>query len=109
MIIRNVSKEDIPDIIKIHMLSFSNFFLTSLGKYFLSVYYSSYLKLNNSVCLCADIGGNIVGFAFGAINSNGFNRKLIINNFFKYLPVFIVILFRNPINIIRLYKNATKY
>jgi len=108
MIIRNIEKKDISKIVSIHLASFSNFFLTSLGPNFLRVYYSSYLKLDCSVCLCAEIDGEIVGFVFGTLKPDGFNRKLFVNNFFSFTGVLIKILLRNRKSIIRIFRNANK-
>lgn len=108
MIIRNVEKKDISKIVNVHLASFSNFFLTSLGSKFLKVYYSSYLKIDSSICICAEIDGELIGFAFGTLEPNGFNRKLFIKNFFPFFIVLISIFLKKPASIIRILKNYNK-
>ena len=40
--------------------------------------------------------------------SRGFNKRLIKNNFFPFVKAGLILLFKKPFSLIRLYKNVTK-
>lgn len=109
MNVRPVMEEDIPDIIKIHVSSFKDFFLTSLGDEFLKIYYKAYIKNPNALLLCIeDDSRNVVGFAAAAIDSVGFNKKLILYSPLAFLFISIKLILSRPRALLRLLKNFTK-
>ena len=97
-------------IAKIHLKSFPDFFLTSLGYSFLKTYYKSCSKSNEAISICAidNETKKIVGFAVGCLNSKGFNKKLICSNLGPYIYQTTVLLFTKPLALIRLIKNLRK-
>lgn len=104
----NVSDSD--QIAKIHLKSFPNFFLTTLGHSFLKTYYRSCAKSKEAISICAIDQDNkkLLGFAVGCYNSAGFNKRLIFSNLLEYSYQTIFLLFTKPIALIRLYKNLAK-
>ena len=107
----NVSKatlNDINGIVKIHQDAFKNFFLTSLGKEFLKLYYSTFVDSKAGVVYCAKKGDNVVGFSATSYVSHGFNSKLIKGNLFQYGIMAIKLLFKHPQSLLRLAKNLNK-
>ena len=97
------------EIASIHLKTFENFFLTSLGKSFLKTYYKSCIKLEGAISICAvDEENTVVGFCFGSLSSVGFHKKLILNNILAFTIQFISVLFSKPRAIIRLVKNLKK-
>ena len=74
---------DSSQIAKIHLKSFPNFFLTTLGYSFLKTYYITCAKSKEAILICAinNETKKIIGFAVGCLNSKGFNKKLIYSNF----------------------------
>jgi len=102
-------KQNIESIAEIHIAAFHGFFLTSLGKGFLKLYYSCGLKSKESIFLCAlDEGGGIAGFCFGTKLSNGFHKRLIINNLFSFALFGIKLFLSRPKAILRLMVNLEK-
>jgi len=97
-------------IAEIHLKSFPNFFLTSLGYSFLKTYYKSCSKSKEAISICAIDNENkkILGFAVGCINSKGFNKKIIYSNLGAYFYQTIILLFTRPLALIRLFKNFGK-
>lgn len=97
-------------IAKIHLKSFPNFFLTTLGYSFLKTYYNSCAKSKEAISICAiDFESNkILGFSVGCLNSKGFNKKLIYSNFGAYFYHTVILLFTKPIALVRLFKNLRK-
>ena len=97
-------------IAKIHLKSFPNFFLTTLGYSFLKTYYRSCAKSKEAISICAidQDDKKLLGFAVGCLNSKGFNKRLIFSNSLEYSYRAILLLFTKPIALIRLYKNLAK-
>jgi GNAT superfamily N-acetyltransferase len=102
IIINKLDESDINDVVILHLNSFNGFFLTSLGKPFLIVFYKSILLSDNGICIGAFSEKKLIGFAIGTKNNTGFYMSLIKKNFllmtYKALPKLIF----NPSNIKRL-------
>lgn len=111
MIIYRKSKiSDSNQIAKIHLKSFPNFFLTTLGYPFLKTYYRSCAKSKGAISICAinQDDKKLLGFAVGCFNSAGFNKRLIFSNSLEYSYRAILLLFTKPMALTRLYKNLSK-
>lgn len=106
---REAQINEAENIAIIHLKTFKNFFLSTLGKGFLTVYYKSCIKSKNAISICAlDDNNNIIGFCFGAYESKGFHKNLILNNFITFTIQALKIIFSNSKAIIRLFKNLNK-
>ena len=101
---------DSNQISKIHLKSFPNFFLTTLGYSFLKTYYRSCAKSKEAISICAidQDDKKLLGFAVGCFNSAGFNKRLIFSNSLEYTYRAILLFLTKPIALIRLYKNLAK-
>lgn len=108
IIIRKAMAEDVDGIVTIHQQAFPDFFLTSLGGRFLRLYYSCMCKSDEAVTLCAEVDGEIKGFATSSYYSHGFNTSLIKKNLFKFGIMGIELLFTKPKAILRLAINLDK-
>lgn len=106
--IRLASLNDVEDIVTIHQAAFDSFFLTSLGKHFLTSYYSAFIKSDKGVVYCAEKEGNIVGFSACSYISKGFNSNLIKKNLFGFGFETIRLVFTRPKAIVRLVRNLNK-
>ena len=96
MIIRVATTKDVPQIVNIHINAFEGFFLTTLGRSFLSFYYTA----------VAD--NEIYGFAAATKQCKGYNSNLIKTNFISFIGLAIKLLFTKPSALIRLAKNISK-
>jgi ribosomal protein S18 acetylase RimI-like enzyme len=106
---RKPSISEVEEIAIVHLKTFKNFFLSTLGKSFLITYYKSCIQYKEAVSLCAvDENSTIVGFCFGSLSAIGFHKKLILNNMIPFALQSIRILFSKPKAIIRLSKNLKK-
>ena len=107
---RKSKVSDSNQIAKIHLKSFPNFFLTTLGYSFLKTYYTSCAKSKEAISICAinNETKKILGFAVGCLNSKGFNKKLIYSNLGAYFYQTLILLFTKPVALIRLFKNLGK-
>lgn len=108
MIVRKAKISDVDGIVSIHKNAFKGFFLTSLGDSFLSVYYSCFIKSNETVILCAEEDGKLLGFSAATKVCKGFNGRMIKENALKFMMVGLRLLFTNPPALVRLVKNFTK-
>ena len=72
---RKSKVSDSNQIAKIHLKSFPNFFLTTLGYSFLKTYYRSCAKSKEAISICAinQDDKKLLGFAVGCLNL----RKLV--------------------------------
>ena len=107
---RKSKVSDSNEIAKIHLKSFPNFFLSTLGYSFLKTYYRSCAKSKEAISICAikEDDKKLIGFAVGCSNSAGFNKKLIFSNLLEYSYRSIILLFTKPMALIRLSKNLAK-
>jgi ribosomal protein S18 acetylase RimI-like enzyme len=107
---RKAEISDSNQIAKMHMKSFPNFFLTTLGYSFLKTYYRTCAKSGEAISICAidQVDKKLLGFAVGCYNSRGFNNSLIFSNLLEYSYRAIILLFTKPIALVRLYKNLAK-
>lgn len=108
IIIRKASLRDVDSIVNIHQAAFKDFFLTSLGTSFLSLYYSAFINSYNGVVYCAVKGESIVGFSAASYMSKGFNSLLIKQNLMKIGVEGVRLMFSKPQALVRLAKNMNK-
>lgn len=107
MIIRRANKRDISKIVDIHLNRFANFFLTSLGAFFLKSFYKAFLK-SPGILLVLEDDSRIQGFAAGSYINQGFFKKILFNNLFEFFISGIYIFFTNPIALKRIASNVNK-
>lgn len=106
---RMVEKEDIWDIVDVHIDSFPKYFLTEMGRAFLKTYYRSYLFHDSFIAICVeDSRGVICGFCFGTTKSSGYSRRLIIGSIFSYAVLGVLLLATKPISLYHIYRNFSK-
>lgn len=101
--IKSLKIEDVKTISIIHQIAFKNFFLTSLGSYFLKKFYASIFRSKDGIAIGAFNNDNeLVGFAIGAKTKNGFYKSLLKNNFIPLLFSAVFNLLTQPHKIKRL-------
>lgn len=108
MIIRVATTEDVPQIVKIHMNAFEGFFLTTLGRSFLSFYYKAFVNSKDGIVLCAVADNEVYGFAAATKQCKGYNSNLIRTNLMSFVGLAIKLLFTRPSALVRLAKNISK-
>lgn len=109
MVYRTVKTSESEILTQIHILAYKDFFLTTLGKRFLNLYYFSSLNSTESISICAvDENDQIIGFSIGCIQAKGYHKRLILQNFLQFLFQGICILFSKPVAFWRLALNIEK-
>ncbi|MHA8072238.1 GNAT family N-acetyltransferase [Aquirufa ecclesiirivi] len=109
MIIKKLEILDVSSIAELHLRAFSNFFLTSLGKFFLCTFYSAILNDSQSISLGLFENNVLIGFAIGSKRNKSFYKNLIRNNFFKLSLSAFIPFISNPGNIFKLISSLTSF
>lgn len=107
--VSKIKKEEVTQIVDLHLESFPSFFLTSLGNKFLVIFYNA--CLNNQHCVSVKVVDEkqmIVGFAIGTDVSNGFYKQIILSELLSFINISFGILFSRPKALFRLIKNLQK-
>ena len=100
---RRLNTIDIESIVDLHYDSFKEFFLTSLGKPFLKIFYNTVISHGDGFGFGAfDNDGNLIGFAIGTNNSSGFYSSILKKNSLKMIYASFSKLAFNPGNVKRL-------
>ena len=74
IVYRKSRVSDSDQIAIIHLKSLPNFFLTTLGYFFLKNFYKTCIKSNEIISICAidDLTNKLVRFSIGSLNSKEF-------------------------------------
>lgn len=109
MIIREAKKNDLYNIIDVHIKAFPRFFMTQLGKKFLWEYYFTVLMYNSNIFLVAidENENKILGFVAGFLNPSSFYSFLKKRRIRLGLAIFLGIL-KSPKLIMRVIQNYRK-
>jgi GNAT superfamily N-acetyltransferase len=94
--IKSLTSKDFKQIAKIHFNAFPNFFLTSFGKKFLKIFYQGILESEDGYGLGYFANNDLLGFAIGTSNPNGFYKRLAQKNFFSLTIAAIPSFLLNP-------------
>lgn len=105
--IRAMYLEDIPVVVSIHLQSFQNFFLSSLGRAFLRELYTAIFNDHSGISFVACVDGQIYGFVAGTDHPSGFYRRLIKQRWWRFGFASILPVLRQPAIIPRLLRAFT--
>ena len=109
MRIHPANETDYSQMTVVHARAFPGYFLTSLGKDFLSTYYKAVLRSEKAIAVCAvDEFENIIGFASGSIESSNFHRNLFNSNRLSFLLAVVKSALGKPSVFYRLAMNLEK-
>jgi ribosomal protein S18 acetylase RimI-like enzyme len=84
IMVRPARAEDLDTIVDVHVRAFRGFFLTTLGRRFLSELYRGFLESVDGRLLVAEIDGGIAGFAAGTLAPDRFFRTLLFSRWFAF-------------------------
>lgn len=102
--IRPMNEYDVVRVVDIHMSAFPGFFLSYLGRQFLTTYYKSLLQYTNHIARVYDDHGHISGFIVGTTDPSTFYSHLIRKNLFQFFTASLWAAIKKPIIIIRLFR-----
>lgn len=108
-LIRNMEKNDLDDVVQIHIRAFPDFFITSLGKGFINELYKDFLIDKYSICKVVEKDNLIKGFVVGTIKPVLSFRKMFFQKGLILLIHSLKVLFVNPGLLLRKLLYAIKY
>jgi len=109
MIVREAIPGDCITLVEIHLKSFNDFFLSSLGKGFLETFYKACIKNPGAISIvCTTEEGLSMGFALASVKSKGFYRNILVGSLFAFSLEAIRLLFSKPRALLRLALNLSK-
>lgn len=104
-----MQKNDIVNVVDIHLQSFQGFFLSTLGSQFLNELYSGILIDENGIALVArQENGQVIGFVAGTSHPNQFYKRLLIKRWWAFAIAAIPSLLKNPRIFMRLMRAFQK-
>lgn len=77
MPVRPMDARDVPAVVRIHLESFSGFFLSFLGPKFLALFYEGVRTHAQGLALVSESPEGIDGFVVGVTDQSGFYRRLV--------------------------------
>ena len=103
---RNPSIEDANQLARIHLTSFPNFFLSSLGLKFLESFYRCIIISPECIGTVLCIDNKVNGFAIGNAKNQGFYKELIKRHFFELCFAGFSEIIKSPTKIIKMIKSV---
>ena len=105
MIVKKLELCHAKKIAILHDNAFPNFFLTTLGKPFLAVFYKSIIRHPNGVAIGVFQDENLLAFAIGSSKKEGFYSEIFKRNFLNLGIRCLPSIISNPQIIIRIFKS----
>lgn len=102
---RILTEKDSKAIAELHFAAFEGFFLTSLGKPFLGVFYKSIIEDEDGIAVGLFENENLIAFAVGTKRKAGFYSSILKNNIMRMIWAAIPKLAASPTMIFRLFKS----
>lgn len=96
LILRRMRSTDLVQVVDVHLASFPGFFLTFLGRRFLTLLYRAMAADPDGVVLVARRDGQLVGFVAGVLHQSGFYGRLIKRRWWQFALASLPGLTRNP-------------
>lgn len=109
MKLRFADERDIDAVASVHLAAFPGFFLTSLGRKFLSEMYRGFLNHPSGIFLVAEGEGKVIGFAAGTSEPSSFFTELRRKRFISFLLCAFPALLRNPSTVLQKLIKAVFY
>lgn len=101
VVIRSMKSADIDQVVDVHMISFEGFFLSFLGRDFLTQLYSSIIQDADGIAFVSE-EQKVIGFVAGTAQPSNFYRRLIIHRWWRFGLASIKPVIKNPSIISRL-------
>jgi len=93
---RHALFHDVKSLVELHQAAFPGFFLTSLGHRFLRLLYRSLVDAESGVCIVAENGQGVLGFAVGTTEPDAFFKTLLRKQGLSFAVATVPALLRHP-------------
>ena len=95
--VKIMEPKDTPTVVDVHLQSFPGFFLSTLGRKFLTLFYRGVLDANEGIAFVyLNSAGQPAGFVAGTSNPRGFYKRLLRRDWLKFCFASIGTCLRNP-------------
>lgn len=105
--VRQITCDDAPQCVDIHMRAFQGFFLTFLGERFLHELYAAIACDPTGIGFVAEEGGQMLGFVVGTDQPSGLYRRLLQQRWWRFGWASVGALLRRPAILPRLLRAFT--
>lgn len=109
MIFEKAKQVDLPEVARLHVRAFPDFFLTSLGVPFLEELYGGFLAHSSGIFIVVHHEGRIVGFASGTSNPDDFFSDLRRRRKVAFVIKAIPAVMQNPLPVCKKLFSALRY
>ena len=106
--IKGTNQKICKQIADVHMRSFKNFFLTSLGVKFIRFFYTTCIRNPNNIFYGLFNDEKLIGFCTGTSQPNGFYKNLITKNIIGYSYHALMLGVFKPRKLLRLILNIDR-
>ncbi len=96
--------DDVPSVVDVHLVSFTFFFLSSLGAGFLRELYKSILMDETHIAFVCTNEREVLGFVAGSTHPVGFYGRALKQNWRGFVIASILPILKNPMMAIRLWR-----
>jgi ribosomal protein S18 acetylase RimI-like enzyme len=100
--LRPMCEKDLPAVVRVHLGSFTDFFLSSLGPVFLRELYAGTITDPSGIAIVADVKHAIGGFVTGTTAPAGFFKRLLRERWWRFAIACIMPTIRRPWIVLRL-------
>ena len=97
--VRTANIQDVPEVVRVHLDAFPDFFLTRLGPVFLNLMYAAIVQDKFSVFVVAELDSKMIGFSAGAGQQKSQVKRMAFRNFLSLFSAVLPSLIRSPIKI----------
>jgi ribosomal protein S18 acetylase RimI-like enzyme len=91
-----MDQDHVGVVVDIHMATFPGFFLSFLGRRFLSLYYHGILRSADGIGLISVSENAVSGFVTGFVNPSGFYKRLLKSDWFRFGMASVPALVKKP-------------
>ncbi|TRZ52744.1 GNAT family N-acetyltransferase [bacterium] len=106
--IRAMNINDVNAVVKVHLSSFQGFFLTFLGRQFLSELYAGIVADSTGIAFVYREEARVLGFVAGTSHPAGFYSRLLHRRWWRFASASLIPILKNPLIIPRLLRAIRK-
>jgi GNAT superfamily N-acetyltransferase len=108
VVIQPAAIADLAGVVDVHLLAFKDYFLTLMGKRFVTEYYSAVIDYHGAIFLVArDSSGQVIGFISGFMDAGSFYAHYRHRRYKLALLAFAAVL-RKPVLLGRVMRNVSR-
>ena len=104
--VRPMRPEDVPVVVGIHMAAFPGYFLTSLGRKFMALYYAEVQRSSWGISYVFERDGRVLGFCAGTFSPGKFYRGLFIRRWFLFAVYSLRAVAKRPLILVRIVRSV---